>query len=96
MLGAADLALLTGRLLHACPLAVAVPGRDLSIAVHVDDSIEICAAPYHAILGKSLGLMLWAWMRRTPGQKAFLIVVDSKSHVASMPCRTFIGVTPFP
>jgi hypothetical protein len=70
-------------LLALGPLAIAASGRDLSIAAHVDDSIEICAMPYHAIFGKFLGLMLGPWMRRAAGQQAFFIVVDSKSHVAS-------------
>jgi hypothetical protein len=98
--GAADLPLLTtsaGRFSPFGPLAIAVPGRDLSIAaVHVDDSIEIRAMPHQAILGEFLGLMLGSWMRRAAGQFAFFIVVDPKSHVASMPCRTFVRVTPFP
>jgi hypothetical protein len=40
--------------------------------------------------------MLGPWMRRAAGQQAFFKVVDSKSHLASMPCRTFVCVTPFP
>lgn len=35
-------------------------------------------------------------MRRAPGQQAFFIVVDLKSHMASMPRRAFVRVTPFP
>jgi hypothetical protein len=37
--------------------------------------------------------MLGSWMRRAAGQQAFFIVVDSKNHMASMPCRTFACVT---
>jgi hypothetical protein len=40
--------------------------------------------PYQAILGEFLGLMLGSWMRRAAGHQAFFIVVDSKSHLASM------------
>jgi hypothetical protein len=47
-----------GRFSPFNPLAIAAPGRDLSVAtVHVDDSIEIRATPYQAILGEFLGLM---------------------------------------
>jgi hypothetical protein len=95
-LAGADLPLLTtsaGRFSPFGPLAIAAPARDLSIAAHVDDSIEIRAMPYHAILGEFLGFMLGSWMRRAAGQQAFFIVVDSKNHMASMPCRTFACVT---
>ena len=71
-------------LLALGPLAVAASGRDLSIAAHVDDSIEIRAMPYHAIFGEFLSLMLGPWMRRAAGQQAFFKVVDSKNHLASM------------
>jgi hypothetical protein len=93
-LGAGDLPLLTtsaSRFSPFGPLAIAAPGRDLSIAAaHVDDSIEIRAMPYQAILGEFLGLRLGSWMRRAAGQSVFFIVVDSKSHMANMPRRTFV------
>jgi hypothetical protein len=75
-LAGADLPLLTtsaGRFSPFGPLAIAAPARDLSIAAHVDDSIEIRAMPYHAILGEFLGFMLGSWMRRAAGQQAFFI-----------------------
>jgi hypothetical protein len=52
--------------------------------------------PYHAILGEIFGLILGSGMRRTTGQQTLFKVVDSKSHLASMPCRTFVCGTPFP
>src|SRR5882757_1985188 len=61
---------LVGRSHLAFSLAIAAPGRDLSIAAHIDDSIEIRAMPYHAILGELLGLMLGTWMRRAAGHQA--------------------------
>jgi hypothetical protein len=65
-LGRADLSLLTTSAGRSF-LAIAAAGRDLSIAVHVDDSIEIRAMPYQAILGELLGLLLGSWMRRAAG-----------------------------
>jgi|HubBroStandDraft_6_1064221.scaffolds.fasta_scaffold33892_5 L-asparagine transporter-like permease len=85
-----------GRFSPFGPLAIAAPGCDLNIAVHVDDSIEIRAMPYQAILGELLGLMLGSWMRRAAGHQVFFVVIDSKSHVAIMPCWTFVCVAPFP
>jgi hypothetical protein len=58
-----------GRFSPFGPLAIATPGRDLSIAaVHVDDSIEIRAMPYQAIFGEFLGPRLGPWMRRAAGR----------------------------
>ena len=56
-----------GRHFSPCPLVIAAPGRDLSIAAHVDDSIEIRAMTSHAIFGKILGLMLGTRMRDAAG-----------------------------
>jgi len=78
-----DLPLLTtsaGRFSPFGPLTIAALGRDLSTAAtHVDDSIEIRAMPYQAILGEFLGIMLGSWMRRAAGQQAFFIVVDRQA-----------------